>query len=341
MSRKRMKLKSKKKRFKKIKLLIYIFIIYFSFALSFYYISKERETVSNEEFINLLISTGNANILNEYRTPSIINKTIEFLFDIDLKKPVTVLNNSILKYGNLETVGSEIQIEYNDDYSNLEELKNISDYIEDPNPKEVGEPLVYIYNSHQLENYSNKELDIYGITPNVLMASYLLREKLSEKGISSIVEDANMSDILSQNNWNYAYSYQASRMMMEQKIGLYPSLSYFIDIHRDSITKEYSTVNLGDKSYAKMMLVVGKDHSSWQENYNTAVNLNNIILSRYPGLSRGVLEKSGVNVNGVYNQDVSGNCILIELGGVDNTIEEVNNTLDVIAEVLKIYIKGE
>ena len=128
---------------------------------------------------------------------------------------------------------------------------------------------------------------------------------------------------------------------MEQKIGLYPSLSYFIDIHRDSITKEYSTVNLGDKSYAKMMLVVGKDHSSWQENYNTAVNLNNIILSRYPGLSRGVLEKSGVNVNGVYNQDVSGNCILIELGGVDNTIEEVNNTLDVIAEVLKIYIKGE
>ena len=47
-----------------------------------------------------------------------------------------------------------------------------------------------------------------------------------------------------------------------------------------------------------------------------------------------------MNVNGVYNQDLSSNSLLIELGATDNTIEEVLNTLNVIAEVLKEYIKG-
>ena len=60
-------------------------------------------------------------------------------------------------------------------------------------------------------------LEIYGITPNVLMASYLLREDLNKKGIPTIVEEANMSDILTKNNWNYSYSYQASRITLEEK----------------------------------------------------------------------------------------------------------------------------
>jgi len=67
MAVKRMRLKRKKKKFHKLKFIIYILIIYISFSYSFYQISKEKETVSNEEFINLLVSTGNANILNEYK----------------------------------------------------------------------------------------------------------------------------------------------------------------------------------------------------------------------------------------------------------------------------------
>ena len=52
------------------------------------------------------------------------------------------------------------------------------------------------------------------------------------------------------------------------------------------------------------------------------------------------MKKTGANVNGVYNQDLSPNCILIEVGGVDNTIEEVNNTMDAIADTLSIPINN-
>lgn len=342
MSSKKMKLKTKKKKLNKIKLLFYLSCIYISFAYTFYYSLSNKKIVSNEEFINLLVSTGNANILNEYKMTNVINKTMNFLFEIDFAKPSSLLNSSILKFGNDEDDGAKtISLEYNDDYSNMDELKAVSDYIKDPNPKEEDKPLIYLYNTHQLENYSNKDLDIYGITPNVLMASYVLREKLNEKGLSTIVEDANISDILKKNNWNYAYSYQATKNLINEKKNKYSSLKYFIDIHRDSITREYSVATINGKSYAKVMFVIGTAHDSWEENYKLSNDLNELIKKYYPGLTRNIMKKQGSGVNGVYNQNLSPNCILIEVGGVDNTIEEVYNTMNALADVISKYIKKE
>ena len=345
MANKKMKLKvgKKKKKFSKMKLLFYLGCIYISFAYTFYYSLSFKKPVSNEEFINLLVSTGNANILQEYKTTNIINRTMKFLFEIDFTNPASLLNGSILRlgYGDKEDDTKTISLEYNDDYSNMEELEDISDYIEDPNPVEMADPIIYLYNSHQLENYSNKDLDIYGITPNVLMASYVLREKLNELGLNTIVEEANMSEVLSKNGWNYSYSYQASRGLMEEKKNQYSTLKYFIDIHRDSVSHEYSTVTIGGESYAKVMFVIGLDHDNWKFNFDMVNVLNGLINKYYPGMSRNVMKKEGANVNGIYNQDFSPNCILIEVGGVDNTIEEVYNTMGALAYVLSKYIKGE
>ena len=337
---KKMHLKKKKKKRIKLMRLIIISIIYISFSYTFYNMIKDNNKITNEEFINILVSSGNANILSKYKTTNIVNGTMKYLLNINFKKPETLLNTSILKYGKIIKTEKTISIEYNDDYSNMDDLKKVSDYITDPNPKTINNPLIYLYNSHQLENYSNDNLDIYGITPNVLMASYLLREKLNSLNLQTIVEEANMSEILEKNNWNYSYSYQASRSLLKDKISKYKSLKYFIDIHRDSVSKSYSTVTINNKSYAKILFVIGLDHNNWEQNYNLAVSLNNIIDNNYKGLSKGIMKKTGMNVNGIYNQDVSPNCILIEIGGVDNTIEEVFNTTNAIAETLSTYIKG-
>ena len=172
------------------------------------------------------------------------------------------------------------------------------------------------------------------------MASYLLREKLDSMGISTIVEDANMSNILASNNWNYAYSYQASASLITDKKNKYPTLKYFIDIHRDSIPKSASTASLNNKNYAKILFVVGKDYNTWQDNYNFSNKLNDLLNTYYSGISRGIITKSGTGVNGIYNQNLSPNCILIEVGGNENTIEEVYNTIEVLADILNKYISG-
>ncbi len=336
MAHKYMKLRKRHKRFK-YKFVVYVLVMYLSFSYTFYYSLKHTKRISNEEFINLLVRGGNANILDRYKLPNIVNSTMKVLFRIDFTHPASIFNSSVFRYGKVDN--KVINLEYSDDYSNMEELKEISDYINDPNPKNADSPIVYLYNSHQLENYSNEKLDVYGITPNVMMATYVLREKLIEYGISSIVEEANIGDILNANGWNYAYSYQASRIVLEEKKRQYNSLKYFIDIHRDSIGRSGTVVTINNINYARVLFVVGLDYTGWEANYQFALKLNNSIESEFPGLSRGIMKKTGMNVNGVYNQDFSPNCILIEVGGVSNNIDEVNQTMNVLAKIISKYVK--
>ena len=324
-----MKLKNKTTKKKKYKYLFLTIFIYFIFSYTFYNSFKNSDLVSNKTFITFLLNNGNSNFNYEYKFPNIVNKTMSYLLKIDFTKPETLFNESILGYTNQSE---------EDDYSELEALKEVSYYMSDPNKIDIKNPIVYIYNSHQLENYNNSNLEIYGITPNVLMASYLLKEKLNQKGISTIVEDTNLTEFLELNNWNHAMSYRASRIFMLDKQNTYKSLKYYIDIHRDSVNKDLSTIKINDKTYARILFVVGLEHKNYQKNLDLANNINNLFNKYYKGLSRGVLKKEGAGVDGIYNQDISSNAMLIEVGGVDNNIDEVLNTINAISDILSIYI---
>ena len=52
------------------------------------------------------------------------------------------------------------------------------------------------------------------------------------------------------------------------------------------------------------------------------------------------MKRGGAGVNGIYNQDFSPNTLLIEIGGQYNSISEVNNTVEVLAEVLNEVINS-
>ena len=52
------------------------------------------------------------------------------------------------------------------------------------------------------------------------------------------------------------------------------------------------------------------------------------------------MSKSGSNVNGLYNQDLNGNMILLELGANENTIDEVQNTVEAIVPIMSAYLKS-
>lgn len=334
---KKMKLKGNTK--KKIrKSFIYVIFIYIVFSITFYYSLKNSNEINNTKFINFLLRGGNSHLIEDYKIINLVNYSTKFLFNIDIKNPTSILDNGILFYGNNDKI---LEMNYNDDYSNLEELKKVSSYIEDPNPVDVENPIIYIYNSHQLENYNSENLDIYGITPNVLMASYLLKEKLNSKGLSTIVENTNMSEFLTLNGWDHSGSYKASRIFILDKKNKYTSLKYFIDIHRDSVSKKVSTININDKSYARILFVVGLEHNNYNANLKTMESINKISDKYYPGLSRGIYKKEGAGVNGIYNQDISSNSILIEIGGVDNNIEEVLNTTEALSNILYYYINGD
>ena len=47
-------------------------------------------------------------------------------------------------------------------------------------------------------------------------------------------------------------------------------------------------------------------------------------------------------MDGVYNQDLHGNSLVVEVGGVDNNMKELKNTIEALAEAIsQIYWKAE
>lgn len=318
------KFKAKKKR-KFYKIFIYIAIIYLIYQVTFNIIFDFKIEKSNEEFIVALLNDSNHHLLYEKRQNNLLDKIIRFIGGIDPNQPASILSN-VFDY-ELKTSSDE---EATDDV--------LSNYIEDPNPLGIENPRVYIYNTHQLEGYSAANYIDYNITPNVQMASYLLKDRLNNSNIPTIVESGNINDFLSLNGWDYSSSYKASRYYLEDALKKYNDLDLILDIHRDSILKTASTVEIEGKKYAKILFVVGKEYDNYLDNLDLANSLNNLIRKYYPTLSRGIVEKGGRGVNGVYNQDLSNKIVLIECGGVENTIDEVINTVDVLSKVIKEYL---
>ena len=107
-----------------------------------------------------------------------------------------------------------------------------------------------------------------------------------------------------------------------------------LDLHRDSVNANVATLKVGDESYAKIYIVVGGEHANHKWNEQLANNLSIQLNKLVPGISRGVVVKSGKGVNGVYNQDLSKNAILVELGGIDSTEVEVNRTIAILAKAV-------
>ncbi len=217
------------------------------------------------------------------------------------------------------------------------DIENIS-LVNNEEEVKSNEPLIYIYNTHDEEAYYNSYLNPYNIVPDVKLASYYFQERLKDLGIESVVEKRKIKDVLEENGWNYRYSYNASRVYLEKVSKNNPSIEYFIDLHRDSVGKDKTTTTINGKSYARVMFLVGLEHKNYQKNLELATRLDELISQFDSTLSRGIYQKEGPGVNGIYNQDFSSKAILIEVGGQYNTIEEVANTIEVIAKVLKDYL---
>ena len=303
-----------RKKFSKIifKIILCSLILIWAFVLFFkIFYDSIKLNVNNNTFISYLVNDSFSN------------------YDL---KDITNLSSTefLLKYSfgikNFNSGLNDVQLEL-----------PVNSTIDDNEKENNSDPYVYIFNSHQSENYRSNLSEDFNINNTVYLASHILKEYLEDLGISVVVEENSIVDVLNTNGWKYASSYKASRILLEQAILDYPSLCFFIDLHRDSASYESTTAEFEGKKYAKIMFVVGKEYDGYEKNLELANALNEKIKAISPSLSRGVLQKEGKGVNGIYNQDFSPNTILIEVGGQYNYVEEVNNILKLFADILYEY----
>jgi stage II sporulation protein P len=56
-------------------------------------------------------------------------------------------------------------------------------------------------------------------------------------------------------------------------------------------------------------------------------------LSAGPGISKGIYIE-GKETNNTYNQDLFGNSLLVQIGGVDNSIKEEYRSVEILSDVI-------
>ena len=115
---------------------------------------------------------SNYHLKYEKSSKNLVTILTKFITNFDINDPVSVLEKNIVFKDKNKT---KTTVNNSDNNLSIEELEKISLHINDPYSVKTDNPRIYIYNSHQLENYNNKNLEIYNITPNVMMASYLLK----------------------------------------------------------------------------------------------------------------------------------------------------------------------
>ncbi len=262
-----------------------------------------------------------------YRDTDILNNYFNSYFSSDEKYDL----KSRLLYDSLNKMVSLSSI---NNYKDEEDNVIIIDNIVDNNVKfDNSKPIVYIYNTHDTEKYSVPFISDYSVTPTVKMVSYIFKEHLNNEGISVLVENKKIKDYLTKHKLNYYGCYDASRSYIKEA-SKNNDFKILIDLHRDSVKYKQTLYTKDNKKYAKVMFVVTTKHKSYKKNLKFAEYLDSKLNQDYKGLSRGIYKRSDV----IFNQDLNDNAILIELGGVDNQIEELNNTLEILSKIIKEYL---
>ncbi|MDE5413857.1 stage II sporulation protein P [Alkalihalobacterium chitinilyticum] len=203
--------------------------------------------------------------------------------------------------------------------------------------------VVHIIHSHTRESFLP---ELKGVTNpneawhaevNISLVGERLGQSLRNRGIGTDVDSTDIQSILNQRDWGYPKSYDASRELVKEAMASNDQLEFFFDLHRDSLLRDNTTVTINGEHYARIYFVIGRDNRNREQNTKLAKDLHHRLEEKYPGLSRGVVEMGGIGRNGVYNQDLHGNSILIEFGGVENSVEENFRSADAFAEVFSEF----
>jgi stage II sporulation protein P len=211
-----------------------------------------------------------------------------------------------------------------------------------------GKKVVLIYHSHNRESWLPELKDqgikninkAYHSTKNITLVGKRLSSRLEDLGIGSSHSATDYPSVVKSYNWNFSYKY--SQKTVETAFASNPNLTYFFDIHRDSQRRDLTTAQIKGRSYAQVYFIIGHRNPNWRKNEEFATAIHEMLQEKYPGLSRGIWGKGSNTGNGEYNQSISPNSILIEIGGPENTLEESYRTADVLANVIAdIYWDAE
>lgn len=108
-----------------------------------------------------------------------------------------------------------------------------------------------------------------------------------------------------------------------------------IDVHRDAVPEEEYLEEVAGEERVQVQLVVGRQNQNMANNREFAEGLKKVADEKYPGLVKGIFM-----ARGSYNQDLSPRAALIEVGSHTNNKEQAEESVQLFAEVVNVYLYG-
>ena len=210
-------------------------------------------------------------------------------------------------------------------------------------PGAAGRALMYFTHSHEafapILRAKEGKTAVSHSEENIMNLGEAFSSHFGMNGISLDVLDYDNAGQMSRNGVPHSRAYKAIRPQVQKQMqaGAYDLV---LDVHRDSLGRNKTTLDHADGPYAKVYFVIGEDHRGHEANRQLAEEISGKMNELVPGISKGIFRKSGHGVDGIYNQDLGPNVLLIEMGGTENTEEELNRTAAIVAKASAEVLAG-
>ncbi|MEA0555002.1 stage II sporulation protein P [Lysinibacillus irui] len=170
-------------------------------------------------------------------------------------------------------------------------------------------------------------------TVNIMSLKDKIVNHFNVNGLKTDVLDVDIMKKLQAEGKGYHESYNVMRPYLSKHLET-NNYDLILDLHRDSLKHDLTTISYNGENYAKIAIVVGAEHANFRWNTAYAESLSSTLNAIVPKISKGVISKSGDGVDGRYNQDLAKQMMIIEIGGIGNTEEEINRTIAVIGKAI-------
>ena len=200
-------------------------------------------------------------------------------------------------------------------------------------PEEAYKPILAEKLGVATNSASHKETNITSLTP--AFTQYFTFNQIQADSLQ-----VNVAGELQKLGLKYSASYATTRPHIQERLKN-QTYDLIIDFHRDSAKKSVTSVSNENISYARIAFVIGTKNKNYEQNLVYAQALHEQLNAMVPNISRGIMKKGEPGSNGIYNQDLAPNMILIELGGVENTEEELTRTISILSTAIAKMFSSE
>lgn len=208
----------------------------------------------------------------------------------------------------------------------------------------TGGSKILIYHTHSQETFADSDNDP---STSIVGIGRYLTEILNNKYKIPTMHHEGVYDLIN-GELDRSEAYEFAKPEVEQILAENPSIEVVIDLHRDGVADTTHLVTeINGKPTAQIMFfnglsrtrvngdLAGMANPYLQDNLAFSLQMKIAAETKYPGFARRNYLRGYK-----YNMDLMPRMLLIEAGAQTNTVEEMRNAMEVLADLLNSVLTG-